>query len=1097
MTRLFLLMLGYFLAGWGGLKLPFVETHITLVWLPTGIAVAALVRWGRTLLPGVYIAAFLVNLSIGSSWLLAAAIAIGNTLAPLSSAGLLKRLGFHESFDRQKDVAFLVLAASGGMLISAFGGVTSLYLNGKIATEDIGFAVLSWWLGDTVGVMLVAPLLITLTWDNLRHLSRARTELLCWTLMATTIAWFALIHDYGGAEHSLPLAFLTIPFLTWSGLRFGNTGAALAGLGFSLFAAWGTAIGQGGFILSDVRISLFLLWAYMATTVLTGLLVTALQAERLKIEKELRVSTECLKDAQQIANIGSWRLDLVSNELSWSDEIFRLFEIDSSQFSATYEAFLEAIHPDDREAVNRAYTESVASRTPYEITHRLLMRDGRIKWVCERCRTDYDANGKPLCSQGTVQDITERRRSEESLRKLSLAVQQSPSFILITDLNSNIEFANGAFYRATGYEPFEVIGKNPRFLKSGKTPQATYREMWSTLTQGQSWKGEFINRRKDGGEFIELALISPVFQSDGRITHYLAIMEDITERKKAEDDLRIAAATFETHEAIMITDANANILRVNQAFEKITGFPANEVIGKNPRILSSGRHDKAFYEAMWRRLLSTGIWEGEIWDRRKNGEIYPKRLMITALKDLQSQPTEYIAIFTDITERKQAEEEIRNLAFFDPLTKLPNRRLLMDLINFALSASERSEQCGALLFLDMDRFKSLNDIMGHSTGDKMLIEVAKRIKFIVGEADTVARFGGDEFVILFEDLGENLESASHKMALIAEKIRAALAVPFHFEQHVHSSSPSIGVCMYHGQDVSADDLIKRADIAMYQAKQSGRNKVQFFDPFLQKSVETRAALESDLRRALANEQLQLYYQVQYDNEDRPFGAEALIRWKHPERGIISPAQFIPIAEESALIVAIGQWVLETACQQLTAWSQKYATQNLLLAINVSPYQFMTSNFVESVEATLRAYGANPSCLKLELTESVILNDIDDVVDKMQSLKALGIRLSLDDFGTGYSSLSYLKRLPIDQIKIDQSFVRDVVSDPNDAVMVKNIIDIAKNFNLNVIAEGVETEEQLEFLRQNGCMAYQGYLFGKPLPIDRFEEQLKTQHTLIS
>ena len=558
------------------------------------------------------------------------------------------------------------------------------------------------------------------------------------------------------------------------------------------------------------------------------------------------------------------------------------------------------------------------------------------------------------------------------------------------------------------------------------------------------------------------------------------------ERKRIEDDLRIAAATFETHEAIMITDPEANILRVNQAFENITGYRADEVIGKNPRILSSGLHDKAFYQSMWHQLQYFGLWEGEIWDRRKSGQIYPKWLRITALKDLQHKPTEYVAIFTDITERKMAEEEIRNLAFYDPLTKLPNRRLLMDRLCSALSSSERSRHYGALLFLDMDKFKILNDTLGHNIGDLMLIEVSERIKFSVREVDTVARFGGDEFVVLFEELGEDIDEASQRIALIAEKIRAALAVPFHFKQHVHTTTPSIGVCMYRGHELSPDDLIKHADIAMYQAKNAGRNRVQFFDPVLQQSVETRAALESDLRRALAWGQLHLYYQVQCDNDGKPFGAEALIRWIHPERGMISPAQFIAIAEESTLIQDIGDWVLETACRQLARWSQAEATRDLLLAINVSGHQFMRGNFVDSVEAAIHAHGISPERLKLELTESVILNDIDDIVAKMHRLKDFGVRLSLDDFGTGYSSLSYLKRLPINQIKIDQSFVRDIVSDSNDAVMVKNIIDIANNFNLNVIAEGVETPQQLAFLRQHGCTAYQGYWFGKPMPIDQFE-----------
>jgi diguanylate cyclase (GGDEF)-like protein len=444
----------------------------------------------------------------------------------------------------------------------------------------------------------------------------------------------------------------------------------------------------------------------------------------------------------------------------------------------------------------------------------------------------------------------------------------------------------------------------------------------------------------------------------------------------------------------------------------------------------------------------------------------------------------------DITERKDAQVKIHNLAFYDTLTKLPNRRHLLDRINQAQSISARSKLYGALLFLDMDRFKTLNDTLGHGHGDLFLIEVARRMLYSVRDMDTVARIGGDEFVVLIEEIGANGEEVSQKVALVAEKIRAALSEPYHLKDHEHHSSPSIGVCLYNGNDESVDYLLKHADMAMYQAKESGRNAVRFFDPAMQHAVETRAALESDMRHAIAEKQFCLHYQIQIDSEYRPLGAEALIRWIHPERGMISPAQFIPIAEESSLILDIGHWLLETACRQLAQWRKREETCNLTLAINVSAAQFKKHNYVETVSTMVNIHQINPSLLKLELTERVVLEDVTDVVTKMHALKALGVRLSLDDFGTGYSSLSYLKLLPLDQIKIDQSFVRDIATDLSDAVMVQTIIDLAKNFRLMVIAEGVETEAQLNFLKRNGCMAYQGYLFGKPVPIEEFEALLK-------
>ncbi len=458
-------------------------------------------------------------------------------------------------------------------------------------------------------------------------------------------------------------------------------------------------------------------------------------------------------------------------------------------------------------------------------------------------------------------------------------------------------------------------------------------------------------------------------------------------------------------------------------------------------------------------------------------------------RDEKGNPLRMIGTHTDISARKQAEEQINSLAYYDPLTNLPNRRLLMDRLRTAQSNSSRSYNYGALLFLDMDKFKTVNDTLGHDYGDLLLIEVAGRIKSCVREADIVARLGGDEFVVLFEEVDEDAENTSQKVALVAEKIRAALTLPYYLKGIEQYSSPSIGVCLFLGKGESVDALLKHADMAMYQVKDSGRNAVRFFDPAMQLAVETRAALELDLRRALPENQLHLYYQVQVDNENRALGAEVLLRWNHPDHGLISPMRFIPIAEESTLILEIGAWVLDAACRQLGQWGKNEQTQNLTLAVNVSAQQFKQFDFVESVAKVLRTHGVKASRLKLELTESVVLNNVTDVVATMHALKALGVGLSMDDFGTGYSSLAYLKQLPLDQLKIDQSFIRDMNSDQNDAVMVKTIIDLAQNFRLNVIAEGVETEAQLTLLKKLGCAEYQGYYFSKPVPLDQFENLL--------
>lgn len=555
------------------------------------------------------------------------------------------------------------------------------------------------------------------------------------------------------------------------------------------------------------------------------------------------------------------------------------------------------------------------------------------------------------------------------------------------------------------------------------------------------------------------------------------------------DKLRVAAIAFETHEAIVITDRYPKILRVNRAFQDITGYTAEEVIGRNPNILSAERKPDAFYEEMWATIIREGKWSGEMLDKRKNGEIYPKRLTVTAVTAPDGTLTHYVGSFVDITERKKAEEEINRLVFFDPLTSLPNRRLMLDRLQQALANSARSGRHGAIMFIDLDNFKAINDTKGHDIGDLILIEVARRLQSCMREGDTVSRLSGDEFVVMLQDIGTEAEHVATQAEEVGKKILAAIDQPYLIRDEEYHSTASIGVNLFADHATTPDTLLKTADIAMYQAKSSGRNAIRFFDSEMQTILEARASMEADLRYALDKRQFRLYYQAQVDNTGHILGAEALIRWLHPTRGMVPPDQFIPIAEESPQILDIGQWVLETACQQLALWSKDGQKSNLALSVNVSPRQFKSGDFVDRVAVVLREYRVNPSLLKLELTESMVLHDVTDIATKMHAVKKMGVGLSMDDFGTGYSSLSHLKQLPLDQLKIDRSFVRDIVTDPNDAVMVKTIIDMAHNFRLNAIAEGVETEAQLEFLKCHGCSAYQGYLFSRPVPLEEFEALL--------
>ncbi len=445
----------------------------------------------------------------------------------------------------------------------------------------------------------------------------------------------------------------------------------------------------------------------------------------------------------------------------------------------------------------------------------------------------------------------------------------------------------------------------------------------------------------------------------------------------------------------------------------------------------------------------------------------------------------------DITLRKQSEEEIHRLAFYDSLTQLPNRRLLHERLIQSMSISARSGKFGALMFIDLDNFKTLNDTQGHDVGDLLLKEVASRLKRNVREGDTVARLGGDEFVVALESLNSIAHEAASQSEVIAEKIRGELSQPYMLNGLEHLSSPSIGVSLFRGHQLSLEEILKQADLAMYQAKSSGRNKVCFFDPAMQAEMEYRAELEKDLRSSVRQQQFELYYQMQVDETACIVGAEALIRWQHPQRCMVSPAQFIPLAEEIGMILPIGDWVIEQACAQLKKWEMDPLMRKLRLSVNVSPRQLSQPYFVEQVKDAIEKTGIRASQLKLELTESFILHDVEEAIEKMQELRRIGIRFAMDDFGTGYSSLSYLTRLPLEQLKIDQSFVREIARDKNSRVMVRTIINIANNFGLEVIAEGVESDDQLAFLRQYGCHKFQGYLFGKPVPLAEFEKLCQT------
>jgi diguanylate cyclase (GGDEF)-like protein len=490
---------------------------------------------------------------------------------------------------------------------------------------------------------------------------------------------------------------------------------------------------------------------------------------------------------------------------------------------------------------------------------------------------------------------------------------------------------------------------------------------------------------------------------------------------------------------------------------------------------------------MWHSILRENNWHGEIWNRRKNGDIFPMWSDISAVKDADGQLTHYVATCTDISSRKSAEDQINYLAFYDPLTHLPNRRLLLDRLEQAIATCARHQCKGALLYVDLDNFKTLNETLGHFQGDLLLEMAAKRLMTCVRDDDTVARLGGDEFVVMIEHLNFSALDAATQAEAVGHKIHQVLSQSYPIGPFEHHNTSSIGITLFGNEALeTTEEPLKRAEMAMYQAKAAGRNLLRFFDAQMQVMVTVRSALERDLREAVRQNQFVLHYQAQV-NTCGLTGAEVLVRWQHPKRKMVSPTEFIPLAEETGLILPLGQWVLETACAQLAAWAVQPTLAHLTLAVNVSAKQFYQEDFVTQVQATLVRTGANPQRLKLELTESLLVTDVESIIIKMSALKSYGLSFSLDDFGTGYSSLSYLKRLPLDQLKIDQGFVKNILTDSNDAAIARMVVALAESLGLAVIAEGVETKAHQEFLAHIGCHAYQGYLFSRPLALEDFEK----------
>jgi diguanylate cyclase (GGDEF)-like protein/PAS domain S-box-containing protein len=953
----------YFVLGLLGLELPYIGSHISLIWASAGLALAGLLRWGPGMWPAIWLGAFAVNLTVSpdSSPLLAAGIASGNTLGPWLAARLLTHIGFRTDLDRRRDLlAYLAIGVAGGMVINAANGVTNLYLAGLLPANQLLSAGTAWWAGDAAGALVAGIPLMTLRRRTVMQAFSGRHAignmlLVLAALAAGTLSFNASLDQLG----STALAGLPLLILVGLAIRGGVWVSSLTALLLSIVAAWSVAHGSNPFHAGTMPDALVLIWAYMAALTIVSVLVTSLTAE-------LMASEERWRSALEGSNTGVWDWDLESGRLSLTDRMRTMIGCEDSDCPGPdkIQVWEKLMHADDEVAVRQALQSLLTDgATSAEVEHRYRDRNGAWKWVLSRGRVSArDPAGRPL----------------------------------------------------------RIIG---------------------TCT-------------------------------------------DISRHKHAEEQMRLAARVFDqSREIIMITDPAGHIVSVNKAFTEVTGYRSDEALGNTPALLKSHRHNPAFYREMWQVLTRDGYWHGEIWNRRKNGEIYPNWQSISAVTDEKGKLTNYLSVSMDVSLQKTAESRIHNLAYFDALTGLPNRQLLRDRASQVLAHSRQDEVETAFLFIDLDDFKTINDSLDHLIGDRLLQALGDRLRKTVRMQDTVGRLGGDEFLVILP--GTDGSSA----AKMAERLLRMVSEPFPIDDHTLNVTASIGISLYPQDGSDFDTLLKHADAALFQAKAKRRNLYHFYTPEMNEAAYERLTLENALRHALRHNEFELHYQPQARlDTGHIVSVEALIRWRHPEQGLILPERFIALAEENGLIAPLGEWMLREACRQARVW-QDMGLPPIEMAVNISTCQFGLTDMAAQVRTALSDTGLAPKWLEIEITESLLAGNLEATLATLHEIRNLGVHIAVDDFGTGYSSLSYLKRFPLRKLKIDRSFVRDIMIDHDDRAISSAIINLGQSLGLIVVAEGVETDDQLDVLRQLGCHKIQGYLLGAPVPAEEITERL--------
>jgi diguanylate cyclase (GGDEF)-like protein/PAS domain S-box-containing protein len=800
---------------------------------------------------------------------------------------------------------------------------------------------------------------------------------------------------------------------------------------------------------------------------------------RKQAEEALKKSEERLLIAQESAQVGIWEWDIATGQSYWSPECERLYGFSPGTLHDNNE-WRRRIHPDDLRLIDAEWDTNIRDGKPFEVEYRFIRDSGETCWLVSKGRAQYDAAGKPIRLSGINMDITGRRKVAEALKisedRYRTVFQTSLDGVAINQLSDGRYIdVNPAFLEILGYERDEIIGHTSLELNIWADPLGRS-HMVDALQRGSGFHNVETRFNGKNGELVWGLMSASVMTLEG-IPYVLSVTRDITERKRDEEQLRLAASVFTyAREGIVITETDGTIVDVNDTFTHITGYSRDEVLGRNTRFLNSGRQPRSFYEAMWHDLINTGYWSGEIWNKRKNGEVFAEMLTISAVRDNTGTIQRYVALFSDITPIKAHEKELERIAHYDALTGLPNRVLFADRLHQAMVQTARRGLLLAVAYLDLDGFKIVNDRHGHDAGDQLLTILAGRMKLALREGDTLARLGGDEFVVVLLDL-ENIAASVPMLT----RLLAAAAEIVPLGELTLQVSASVGVTFFPQPDeVDADQLLRQADQAMYQAKLAGKNRFHMFDPVQDRSVRGLHESIEHIRRALAANEFVLHYQPKVNMRTGVIiGAEALIRWQHPERGLLPPAMFLPVIEDHALAIALGEWVIESALTQLDHWHQ--CGLYIPVSINVGALQLQQTDFVDRLRALLAGHpGITPSCIELEVLETSALQDMVKVSSVIESCREIGVMFALDDFGTGYSSLTYLKRLPATVLKIDQSFVRNMLDDPEDLAILEGVIGLASAFRRQAVAEGVETVEHGLMLLRLGCELAQGYGIARPM-----------------